>query len=52
MDKGMDQLSSVQKEALLTWTACGGDFMFVDGDLNHTTAGPAKQAGGDGHQRG
>jgi hypothetical protein len=28
------QLSSGQKEALLTWTACGGDFMFVDGDLN------------------
>jgi hypothetical protein len=27
-------LSSAQKEALLTWTACGGEFMFVDGDLN------------------
>jgi hypothetical protein len=32
--KEWSQLSSVQKEALLTWTACGGDLMFVDGDLN------------------
>jgi len=32
--KELSQLSSVQKEALLTWTACGGDLVFVDGDLN------------------
>ena len=27
------QLSDPQKSALLTWTACGGDLVFVDGDL-------------------
>ena len=27
------QLSDPQKNALLTWTACGGDLVFVDGDL-------------------
>jgi hypothetical protein len=32
--KEWSELSSVQKESLLTWAACGGDFMFVDGDLN------------------
>jgi hypothetical protein len=32
--KEWSQLSSVQKEALLTWTACGGDFVVVDGDLD------------------
>jgi len=46
------QLAAVQKEALLTWTACGGDFMFVDGDLNTLLpdAGirPAGMAEGDG----
>ncbi len=27
------QLNDTQKSALLTWTACGGDLIFVDGDL-------------------
>jgi hypothetical protein len=27
-----EQLTDAQKDALLTWTACGGDLMFVDGD--------------------
>jgi len=50
--KEWSQLSSVQKEALLTWTACGGDFMLVDGDLNtllpDTQSRPAGMAtGGD-----
>ena len=27
------QLSDAQKNALLTWIACGGDLIFVDGDL-------------------
>src|SRR5467141_2232945 len=31
--KEWEQLSEVQKNGLLTWTACGGDLMFVDGDL-------------------
>lgn len=29
-----EQLSDGQKSALLTWTACGGDLIFVDGALN------------------
>jgi hypothetical protein len=28
------KLTGPQKEALLTWTASGGDFIFVDGDLS------------------
>jgi hypothetical protein len=28
-----EQLTAVQKSALLTWTACGRDLFFVDGDL-------------------
>ena len=28
------QLNDAQKSALLTWTACGGDLMLVDGDLD------------------
>ncbi|HYR84041.1 MAG TPA: hypothetical protein VE422_08190 [Terriglobia bacterium] len=28
-----EELSEVQKNALLTWTACGGDLIFADGDL-------------------
>lgn len=28
-----EQLSDAQKSALLTWTACGGDLILVDGDL-------------------
>jgi len=49
--KEWSQLSNVQKEALLTWTACGGDFMFVDGDLNtllpDMQSRPAGMANGD-----
>ena len=30
--KEWEQLNDAQKGALLTWTACGGDLMFVDGD--------------------
>ena len=44
-----EQLSAPQKNALLTWTACGGDLIFVDGDL--ATLFPGGQAphpgGGD-----
>jgi hypothetical protein len=29
-----DQLDAPQKQALLTWTACGGDLFFVDGTLD------------------
>ena len=29
-----DQLNDAQKDALLTWTACGGDLLFVDGNLS------------------
>jgi hypothetical protein len=28
-----EQLDDAQKDALRTWTACGGDLLFVDGDL-------------------
>ena len=28
-----EQLNDAQKSALLTWTACGGDLFFVDGEL-------------------
>ena len=28
------QLTEPQKSALLTWTACGGDLIVIDGDLN------------------
>jgi hypothetical protein len=29
-----EQLEEPQKQALLTWTACGGDLFFVDGELD------------------
>jgi hypothetical protein len=29
-----NQLADAQKSALLTWTACGGDLLFVDGSLS------------------
>ena len=29
-----EQLNEAQKSALLTWTACGGDLIFADGDLS------------------
>lgn len=32
--KEWEQLSGPQKSALLTWTACGGDLMIVDGNLD------------------
>jgi hypothetical protein len=32
--KEWEQLDGDQKAALLTWTACGGDLMFVDGHLS------------------
>ncbi len=34
------QLNDAQKSALLTWTACGGDLFFVDGELNVLLPGP------------
>ena len=33
------QLSEPQKSALLTWTACGGDLIVIDGDLNSLVPG-------------
>jgi hypothetical protein len=42
------QLNDAQKNALLTWTACGGDLIFVDGDLSTLLQGePSSSAGGD-----
>jgi hypothetical protein len=46
--KEWEQLSDAQKSALLTWTGCGGDLLFVDGNLralfpaghDPATAGP------------
>ena len=32
--KEWEQLTAAQKDALLTWTACGGDLLFVDGDVS------------------
>jgi hypothetical protein len=43
-----EQLSDAQKSALLTWTACGGDLFFVDGELPALFPGgrhPAAAAG-------
>jgi hypothetical protein len=34
-----EQLSDAQKDALLTWTACGGDLVFADGDIGALAAG-------------
>lgn len=39
--KEWEQLNEAQKGALLTWTACGGDLLFVDGDMK--TLFPAGQ---------
>ena len=47
-----EQLNDAQKSALLTWTACGGDLIFVDGDLRalfpaaarHSSAGSERRA--------
>ena len=48
-----DQLSEPQKAALLTWVACGGDLIFVDGQLSdmlpsmpaETASGPVRTVG-------
>jgi hypothetical protein len=42
-----EQLSDAQKSALLTWTACGGDLFFVDGDLGALFPGERHPAAGD-----
>jgi len=44
--KEWSELTAVQKEALLTWTACGGDLMFVDGDLNTLLPDPQSRPAG------
>lgn len=44
--KEWEQLNDAQKDALLTWTACGGDLIFVDGDIR--TLLPGKQNPADG----
>jgi hypothetical protein len=49
-----EPLSDAQKNALLTWTACGGDLVFVDGDLrtllpNATAATPAGEGAARAH---
>jgi hypothetical protein len=41
-----EQLSDPQKSALLTWTACGGDLFFVDGDLGALLPGRRHPAAG------
>jgi hypothetical protein len=42
------QLDDAQKSALLTWTACGGDLMLVDGDLDILfPQGPRPSAGAE-----
>ena len=47
-----EQLNDAQKSALLTWTACGGDLIFVDGDLSALFPGGQQPAGGRGGSRG
>ena len=42
-----EQLNEPQKSALLTWTACGGDLMFVDGELNTLFPSSQQPAGPD-----
>ena len=50
-----EQLNDAQKDALLTWTACGGDLLFVDGDLGalfpagHNSPAPAPSSGPRGY---
>jgi hypothetical protein len=41
------QLHDAQKSALLTWTACGGDLIFVDGDLGTLFPGQSPRAGSE-----
>ena len=40
-----EQLNDRQREALLTWTACGGDLLFVDGDSSLLLPGQGLAAG-------
>ena len=44
--KEWEQLNEAQRTALLTWTACGGDLMFVDGDVKTLVPGRTLPAGG------
>jgi len=47
-----EQLNDAQKSALLTWTACGGDLFFVDGELKALFPGePNLSAPADGAPR-
>ncbi|MEO5819860.1 MAG: hypothetical protein ABIT71_05100, partial [Vicinamibacteraceae bacterium] len=48
-----EQLDEAQKNALLTWTACGGDLVFVDGDLKTLlpNASPAASPAEEGSAR-
>jgi hypothetical protein len=41
------QLSDPQKNAILTWIACGGDLIFVDGDLGVLLPGVQGEAAAD-----
>jgi hypothetical protein len=45
--KEWEQLNEAQRSALLTWTACGGDLMFVDGDVKTLVPGRSLPAGAD-----
>jgi hypothetical protein len=47
--KEWEQLSEPQKDALLTWTACGGDLFFVDGEMSALIPGRAASATSTGH---
>ncbi len=42
-----EQLSDQQKTALMTWTACGGDLIVVDGDLHALIPGARRAAPSD-----
>ncbi len=44
--KEWEQLNGAQKDALLTWTACGGDLLFVDGDMGALFPGGPNPPGG------
>jgi hypothetical protein len=44
-------LSEPQRNALLTWTACGGDLFLVDGDAASAIPGLQKTAAGTGSAR-
>jgi hypothetical protein len=52
--KEWEKLAEPQKEALLAWTASGGDFMYVDGDLStllpDPRTRPARLALNEGNQ--